>query len=492
MSKKKKTIENLMEEALLSKDEIPYQLPENWIWSKLGKLLNEIQYGYTEKSTFEKIGPHFLRITDLNEEGIIWDEVPYCNINDKDFKRYKLKNNDVVVARMGSVGKSQIIKHPEPSVFASYLIRLKVNKSLDANYLSLFMKSPLYWNQVTSNSKGTTRANINTKGLKNLNVPLPAINEQKRIAEKAERLLNKVQEAKQLIEEAKETFELRRAAILDKAFRGELTKKWREEYPYVKTGESIIKDFEIQNTKTKLPYDLEESELNKLPVPSTWSVAYLGNVSEIQGGIQKTSKRRPVENYYPYLRVGNVYRGHLKLDKIEYFELLDSELEKWKLKKGDLLLVEGNGSSKEIGRNAIWNEEISDCVHQNHLIRSRMLEGIEPLFISHYLNSFFGIKEMMTQASSSSGLYTLSVKKVSKILVPVPPTEEQIVIVKELEKYFEKEKKAQEYISEVESQIDNVTNSILQKAFKGELGTNDSSEESAFELLKEVLQEQVK
>ena len=169
----------------------------------------------------------------------------------------------------------------------------------------------------------------------------------------------------------------------------------------------------------EVPFDL----------PLGWEWIKVDDIFNVTGGIQKTPKRKPVSNIYPYLRVGNVYRNSLDLNKIEYFELFDGELEKYELKPDDILIVEGNGSENEIGRCAIWNGEIKECVHQNHLIRCR------PYFreISHYvlqsLNSINGISEMKRLAITTSGLYNLSVGKIRGISVPLPPLQEQHRIV---------------------------------------------------------------
>jgi type I restriction enzyme S subunit len=227
-------------------------------------------------------------------------------------------------------------------------------------------------------------------------------------------------------------------------------------------------------------------------LPSSWTITYLGNIANTQGGIQKTPNRKPVQNIYPYLRVANVYRGYLKLDEIEHFELFNQkELKTWKLEKGDLLIVEGNGSSKEIGRCAIWNEEISNCVHQNHIIRSRPLGGIESSFILSYLNSLLGIEVMMNLSSSTSGLHTLSVSKINNIVIPLAPLEEQKEIVKRVEALFRKCDLIEQRYLKAKAYTDKLTQSILAKAFRGELVPQDPKDEPAEALLERIRAEKL-
>ncbi|WP_431355582.1 restriction endonuclease subunit S [Chromohalobacter canadensis] len=129
-----------------------------------------------------------------------------------------------------------------------------------------------------------------------------------------------------------------------------------------------------------------------------------------------------------------VQRGELSnCHNLPLFEIFDEELEQYRLNGGDILIVEGNGSSDEIGRCAIWDSRIPNCVYQNHLIRVRpAIEGGSD-FIALFLNSPSGIAEMKRLAVTTSGLYNLSVGKIRNIKFPLPPLEEQHRIVEKVE-----------------------------------------------------------
>jgi type I restriction enzyme S subunit len=166
-------------------------------------------------------------------------------------------------------------------------------------------------------------------------------------------------------------------------------------------------------------------ETPSAPLPDGWTWATVDEMFLVTGGIQKSSKRRPRVNHWPYLRVANVQRGRLDLREIERFELFEGELDRLRLQPGDLLVVEGNGSESEIGRCARWDGEIEDCVHQNHLIRCRpMLPDVEH-YLLLFLNSPAGMETMKSLAVTTSGLYNLSVAKIRSILFPLPPLAEQ-------------------------------------------------------------------
>jgi type I restriction enzyme S subunit len=169
------------------------------------------------------------------------------------------------------------------------------------------------------------------------------------------------------------------------------------------------------------------------PLPPGWTWINVSQAFRVTGGIQKQPKRLPRENAWPYLGVSNVQRGRLDLRNVARFELFPGELERLRLEPGDLLIVEGNGSPNEIGRCARWNGEIPDCVHQNHIIRCRPLRPGLDHFGLLYLNSSSGTATMRELAITSAGLYSLSVGKIQRITVPLPPLAEQHRIVAKMD-----------------------------------------------------------
>jgi type I restriction enzyme S subunit len=127
----------------------------------------------------------------------------------------------------------------------------------------------------------------------------------------------------------------------------------------------------------------------------------------------------------PYLRVANVYRDRLDLSEVKTLRVTDQELTRATLKSGDLLVVEGHGNPEEIGRCAVWSGLVARCVHQNHLIRVRVHSGIEPVFMSAFLNSAAGRRQMTRFGKTTSGLNTISTANVAAVRVLVPPVEVQ-------------------------------------------------------------------
>ena len=161
-------------------DEIPFDLPEGWAWARLGNLSAAIQYGLSNSA--EPQGTYrLLRITDIQDGKVDWNAVPFTTVNDPE--AYLLKTGDIVFARTGAtVGKSFLVAEtPYPSVYASYLIRIRLLESLFPEYVYQFFDSACYWTQITDKSVGVGQANCNGTSLKELFIPLPPISEQHEI-----------------------------------------------------------------------------------------------------------------------------------------------------------------------------------------------------------------------------------------------------------------------------------------------------------------------
>ena len=166
-------------------DEIPFEIPNNWKWCRMVNITKQIHYGYTASAKSEGCAK-LLRITDIQNNSVSWNNVPFCDISLKDLSNYKLELRDILIARTGgTVGKSYIIKEiNSSSVFASYLIRLIPVFSINEDYIKLFLESPLYWKQLKEKSMGTGQPNVNGEALKSLLIPIPPITEQSKIVRK--------------------------------------------------------------------------------------------------------------------------------------------------------------------------------------------------------------------------------------------------------------------------------------------------------------------
>jgi len=163
-----------------------------------------------------------------------------------------------------------------------------------------------------------------------------------------------------------------------------------------------------------------------MKLPKGWKMKSIDDISDVAGGIQKGPHREASANPVRYLTVAHVQRNRLLLDDPRYFEVTRVELERWRLHKGDVLIIEGNGSADQIGRTALFRGEIADCVHQNHVIRVRPYpDKVSGEYLNSLMNSPVGQAAVQLQSSTSSGLRTLSVGKIREMFFPLPPLPEQ-------------------------------------------------------------------
>lgn len=360
--------------------------------------------------------------------------------------------------------------------------------------------------------KGGAQPNISQGIVKNWPALLPPVAEQTRIVEKLEELLSDLDAGVAELKAAQRKLGQYRQSLLKAAVEGALTASWRAQHTPAETGAQLLErilterrarweaqqlaKFEAQGKappkdwRKKYPEPVRP-DISGLPdLPSNWVWGSLDQISEIQGGIQKKPSRAAVANKYPFLRVANVARGLLKLEEVHEIELFDGELERLALEKGDVLIVEGNGSITEIGRCALWDGSIPNVVHQNHLIRARPVI-LQSNFVESWLNSLRGIELMTKMAATTSGLYTLSVGKLSKIPVPIPPIQEQKVIVDFLAGGLDEQARQQEAVRKSLKQSAAQRKNILKAAFSGQLVPQDPDDEPAAVLLERIRAQRV-
>jgi type I restriction enzyme S subunit len=175
-------------------------VPAHWKVVRLGEVSEKPQYGYTTSAADAPIGPKFLRITDIQDGGVNWATVPFCECPERERGKYALRDGDIVVARIGATtGKAFLIGDCPAAVFASYLIRLRMAQGLLPAYFSQFTATPIYWEQIDASKGGRLKLGVNIPVLSGLLVPLPPVEEQEGIAQTLEAADRKIEvEARRL------------------------------------------------------------------------------------------------------------------------------------------------------------------------------------------------------------------------------------------------------------------------------------------------------
>jgi type I restriction enzyme S subunit len=286
-------------------------------------------------------------------------------------------------------------------------IVLPENEHVDGGYLQYFLNSSAFVRFASHLNTGD-RPRVDFDQLAQFEIPLPEVDEQRRIVAELEKQFSRLDEAVANLKRVKANIKRQRASILLSAVAGTLLHDERG---------------------------------------SDWVDSTIGEVGQIISGLTKNPKRDCLPRKLPYLRVANVYANELRLDQIEYIGVADSELDKLLVRQGDLLVVEGNGSPDQIGRVALWDGSIENCVHQNHLIKVRFGSRVKPQWALIWLLSPGGRHEIESVSSSTSGLHTLSTGKVARLPIPVPPVAEQRRIVAEVDRRLS-------IVREVEAEVD--------------------------------------
>lgn len=452
----------------------PAQLPSGWRQAKIGDL-------------FDSWGGH----TPSKADSSYWgDGLPW--VSSKEVKAARLRTSTYTVTKKavdetglhicptGSVlvvVRSGILAHTLPVAVTETPVT--INQDLKAFYsdepllnewLALFLRMSAHELLASSRRDGTTVQSIQYPLLKNTLIPVPPTEERRRIIEAVEEVLAKQGAVPAHLASARRAIERFRQAVLASACSGRLTSDWRDAHPSGESADDLIKQSaSVSEAARRQPTDAGDwSEPDWLGLPESWRWAPLSKLAVVKGGIQKQPIRTPKKNAYPYLRVANVLRGRLDLSEVHKFELFGDELDTYRLEPGDLLVVEGNGSSSEIGRSALWGGEIADCVHQNHIIRVRCV-SMEPRFVDLFWNSPIGSREISSLAVTSSGLYSLSTKKVGAIPVPVAPLAEQREIVRRASELLTFADNLLRLVEKASHSVERSSHAVLAKAFRGDL-----------------------
>ena len=445
--KKELTIEEKLEQALVPREEWPYEVPENWCWVRL-KDVCTFENGYAFKSDFfVEDGIPVIRISNIHDN-LIDIEGCVCTSQTDIEERYIVNKGDLLIAMSGATtGKNGVYYSDKRAYLNQRVGNIKIkNNILIPQYRNYYIMS--IQRQILDSSYGGAQPNISSNIIGKIFFPLPPLPEQQRIVDRIESLFSKLDEAKEKAQEALDSCEERKAAILHKAFSGELTEKWREE-----NGVSI----------------------------DSWRLTTLSEiVNEFRYGLSEKSDYK--NNGIPVLRIPNIDEGFLDFSDLKYLKSSTVDKESL-LQQNDILIIRSNGSRDLVGKCALVPKLDKEFTYASFLIRIKTSEKIDADFLVKYLNSVDARSQMFAKAKSSSGIHNINSRELGIIKINVPTNKEQKEIVKIINYLLDKEESQKRVIEIVLSQIDTVKKSILAKAFRGELGTNYLEEEGAIEML---------
>lgn len=489
-------------------------LPKQWSWATLNDLaawephsITDGPFGSNLKTShYTDTGPRVIRLQNIGD-GFFLDG--YAHISESHFeslKRHEIVAGDLAIAALGEtlprscvvptwVGQA-IVKADCPR----FRPNLRVVLSEFVNYA---LNSPDTRRRTSGIIHGVGRPRLNLAELRGIWLPVAPLNEQHRIVAKVEELFSDLDAGVAALKRAKANLKRYRAAVLKAAVEGTLTEEWRATHPAKEPASTLLarilkerrqkweadqlakfaaaKKEPPKNWRAKYvePTPPDLSALPELPEGWCWtSVEQLGNV---QLGRQRSPKNRSDKFPTKYIRAANITEAGLALDDILDMEFQPRELETYRLHPGDILLSEASGSPDQVGKPAVWNDEIEDCCFQNTVIRLRP-EGMSseyPLtvFRHYYMNKLFA------KVAAGVGINHLSAAKFSALPFPLAPLAEQKEIADDVDKRLSTIAVSVRQIEASLIRAARLRQSILKQAFEGKLVPQDPKDEPASVLL---------
>lgn len=410
-----------------------------------------------------------------------------------------LKEGDVLVARMPDpLGRACVCPRLPTQAVTVVDVCIVRAPHQNSRWIAFALNSPQARSRIASFQSGSTRKRISKKNLSTIPLPMPGREMQDRIAAEIEKQFTRLDAAVANLERVKANLKRARASVLKAAVEGRLVPteaalaraEGRDYEPASVLLERILAERKRKhaeaNGKKKYQPPVEPDTDGLPELPEGWVWATVDQCGLVSGGVTKNAKRAVLPLKLPYLRVANVYANELRMEEVKEIHLAQAEVERCLLQRGDLLVVEGNGSLDQIGRAAVWDAQVDPCVHQNHLIKVRPLRPWLSRWTLWWMLSPGGRTQVEKVASSTSGLHTLSILKVGKLPVPVPPADEAGVIVAEVERRVSILDAVVVAVEHNLARCNRLRQSILKRAFEGKLIPQDPNDEPAAELLARI------
>lgn len=433
-----------LEEKPINDDEKPFEIPDSWEWVRVAQIIYPPKYGTSNKSSISGLVP-VLRMGNIQDGEIVFENLVYSN-NEDDNKKYNLEKGDLLFNRTNSaelVGKTGIYRGQQKAIFAGYIILLRPI-SIDSEYLN-FVLSSNYARSYCKEVKtiGVQQCNINAEKISSFIIPLPPLAEQKRIVEKIEELLPKVEEygkAQEKLNKLNEELPERlKKSILQEAIEGRLVPQDPNDEPASvlldrirKEKARLVKEGKLKK-KDLIETPIEEDEI-PFKIPESWEWHRIGYLANLYTGNSiskdvKESKYMNVKGRW-YIATKDVnFDNTIDYDNGVYIPEQDESQFKLASKGSILMCIEGGSAGRKIGvidRDVCFGNKL--CCFYSY--------GLYNLFLYYYLQSTI-FKEIFND-NKKGIIGGVSINMMAPLLIPVPPLAEQKRIVAKIEELFEK------------------------------------------------------
>lgn len=456
------TPEDRLQAALVPDWEWPYKLPENWCWTRIGNYVDYVT-DYVANGSFASLKVNVSIFKDENYALMVktrdfangfTKSLTYTDKHGYDFlSKSTLHGGELILSNIGSVGKVFRVPYfDRPMTLASNSVMVKCYNSRDYDWMYYFLLSPIGFEELKSITTGTAVPKFNKTDLKTIPLPVPPLAEQQRIVDRIESLFAKLDEAKEKAQVVVDSFETRKAAILHKAFTGELTAKWREEHG---VGMESWRTISFKDVCKKITDGTHHSPIN-------------------------------TENgEYMYITAKNIKENGIDLTNITFVskDVHEEIYSRCDVQYGDVLYIKDGATTGIATVNTI--DKPFSLLSSVAVLRPDKKQILAE-YMAYNLNSS-KTKTMMISSMSGNAITRLTLSKIKAASITICSLDEQEEIVRLIDHLLGKEQQTKEAAEIVLDQIELMKKSILARAFRGELGTNDPSEESAVKLLKQII-----
>ncbi len=438
-------------------DEVPFEIPESWEWVRWGTLSESIQYGYNAPAQ-ENGRIKMVRISDIQDNSVMWETVPYCDIKEEEIDAYLLKPNDILFARTGgTVGKSYLVQEvPEEAIYAGYLIRTRYSDQLCPQYLKYFMESELYWSQLREGTIATAQPNCNGKTLGNMLVPIPPAHEQIRIVEKLNAIMAHIIEYGTAYSKSKHLNnifpEQLKKSILQEAVQGKLVPQDQNDEPASVLLERIRAEKQKLISEGKIKKDKHESVIfrrdnshyekldgiercidDEIPfdIPDSWVWERWGNISQsIQYGYNAPAKDC---GRIKMIRISDIQDNSVLWETVPYCDIKENEISTYLLQPNDILFARTGGT---VGKSYLVQEVPEEAIYAGYLIRTRYSQWLCPQYLKFFMESELYWSQLRN-GTIATAQPNCNGKTLGKMLLPIPPLSEQYRIVEKVNALFD-------------------------------------------------------
>jgi type I restriction enzyme S subunit len=464
------------------------ELPTAWKWLSLSDVCLKVQDGthFSPKEQFANGAYKYITAKNIKPWGLDLSELTYVSekTHREISKRCNPEKGDVLYIKDGvTTGIATVNTLDEQFSLLSSVALLKPRREIiDPYFLKYYLNSPEGFRSMTGQMTGTAIKRLILRKIKEARVPVAPIPEQHRIVAEIEKHFRRLDAGVASLKRIQAALKRYRASVLKAACEGRLVppeaELARKEWRSYETGEQLLARILAKRRKNgsgEYKEAAAQKTSNLRSLPEGWIWATLGELANVKGGITKDQKRKhaaPARSI-PYLRVANVQRGYLDLSEIKEIMATEDEIHELRLMNGDVLFNEG-GDRDKLGRGWIWSGELSECIHQNHVFRARLLDAaLSPKLVSWYANTF-GQKFFFDEGKHTTNLASISMTRLKGLPIPIPPPIEQVRIVGEVERRLSVVEELEAVVAANLKRAERLRQSVLNQAFRGELLRNDS------------------